>query len=69
MGNRLFSADKGVGVAVPVRVNIYEATDGNTYINYVKPSQQLAPFNNGQISEIGQMLDENLNKLTSMLAQ
>ncbi len=69
IGNKLFSADRGVGVAVPVRVNIYEATDGNTYINYVKPSQQLASFNNEQISKIGQMLDENLAKLTSMLAQ
>ena len=69
IGNKLFSADKGVGVAVPVRVNIYEAADGNTYINYVNPSQQLASFDNQQISKIGQMLDQKLNKLTSMLAK
>lgn len=69
IGNKLFSADKGVGVAVPVRVNIYEASDGNTYINYVKPSQQLASFDNQQISKIGQMLNQKLNKLTSMLAK
>lgn len=69
IGNKLFSADKGVGIAVPVRVNIYEAADGNTYINYVKPSQQLASFDNQQISKIGQMLDKKLNKLTSMLAK
>ncbi|MCF7805340.1 MAG: DUF302 domain-containing protein [Candidatus Marinimicrobia bacterium] len=69
IGNKLFSADRGVGVAVPVRVNIYEASDGNTYINYVKPSQQLASFDNQQISKIGHKLDQKLNKLTSMLAK
>jgi len=68
IGNKLFSADRGVGAAVPVRVNIYEAKDGNTYINYVKPSQQLAPFQNEQIQEIGKKLDQKLQKLTSMLA-
>jgi len=69
IGNKLFSADRGVGVTVPVRVNIYESTDGNTYINYVKPSQQLAPFDNEQINKIGTMLDQNLNKMTSMLSK
>ncbi len=69
IGNKLFSADKGVGVAVPVRVNVYEASDGHTYINYVKPSQQLVSFDNQQISKIGQMLDQKLHKLTSMLAK
>jgi len=69
IGNKLFSADRGVGVAVPVRVNIYEAKDGHTYVSYVKPSQQLAPFSNEQITKIGQQLDQNLNNLTAMLAK
>jgi len=69
IGKKLFSADRGAGVAVPVRVNIYQNQDGTTYINYVKPSQQLAPFKNDAVSTIGQMLDNKLGKLTSMLAK
>ena len=69
IGNKLFSADRGVGVAVPVRVNIYEGTDGKTYINYVKPSDQLFSFKNDQIQKIAQNLDQKLSMLTGMLSK
>jgi uncharacterized protein (DUF302 family) len=69
VGNKLFSADRGVGVAVPVRLNIYEGTDGKTYVNYVKPSDQLATFKNDKIQIIAQKLDEKLEMLTGMLTK
>lgn len=69
VGNKLFSADRGTGLAVPVRLNIYEGTDGKTYLNYVKPSVQLASFNNKMINEIGGMLDQKLAMLTGMLSK
>ena len=69
IGKKLFSADQGVGVAVPIRVNIYEAADGHTYINYVKPSAQLAPFSNPKVGMIAKKLDEKLAKLTGMLSR
>lgn len=69
VGNKLFSADHGVGIAVPVRVNIFEGTDGNTYVNYVKPSFQLASFKNDKIQMIAQKLDEKLAMLTGMLSK
>ena len=69
VGKKLFSANKGVGVAVPIRVNIYQDNDGKTYVNYVKPSRQLAPFGNDKINMIAKMLDEKLQMLTSMLAK
>jgi len=69
IGKKLFSANKAVGVAVPIRVNIYEDNDGNTYVNYVKPSKQLAVFSDDEIKMIANMLDEKLQKLTSMLAK
>lgn len=69
VGKKLFSANKGVGVAVPIRVNVYEDNDGNTYVNYVKPSAQLAPFANKKITMIAKMLDDKLHMLTSMLAK
>ena len=58
-----------VGVAVPVRVNVYEDTDGKTYVNYVKPSDQLAPFKNDEITNTSKMLDEKLGMLTGMLSK
>jgi len=69
VGKKLFTADKGVGVAIPVRLNIYENTDGNTYVNYVKPSSQLSNFDNKKIQMIGGKLDEKLGMLTKMIAK
>ncbi len=69
IGNKLFSADHAVGIAVPVRLNIYEGTDGKTYINYVKPSDKLASFKNKEIQMIAQKLDQKLAMLTGMLSK
>lgn len=69
LGNKLFSADRGVGIAVPVRLNIYKGEDGKTYINYVKPSDQLASFTNENIQKIAQNLDKKLAMLTGMLSK
>ncbi len=69
IGNKLFSADRGVGIAIPVRLNIYEGSDGNTYVSYVKPTVQLASFKNEKVQKIAQMLDGKLGKLTGMLSK
>lgn len=69
IGNKLFSADHGVGLAVPVRLNVYEGTDGKTYVSYVKPSDQLDSFKNGNIQKIAQKLDQKLAMLTGMISK
>ncbi|NOZ12578.1 MAG: DUF302 domain-containing protein [Acidobacteria bacterium] len=69
IGKKLFSADHGVGVAVPIRINLYEGVDGKTHINYVKPSAQLRSFKGEAIGKIAAMLDMKLAKLTSMLSR
>ena len=69
VGHKLFAADRGVGVAVPIRVNIYEDTNGHTYVSYVKPSDQLAPFNNKKIDMIANMLDQKLGMMTGMISK
>jgi uncharacterized protein (DUF302 family) len=69
VGKKLFAINHGVGVAVPVRVNVYEDSDGITYVNYVKPSDQLAPFKNDEITNTSKMLDEKLGMLTGMLSK
>ncbi len=69
IGKKLFSADPAVGLAVPVRVNIYEARNGNTYVSYIKPSAQLAPYKNKKIQMIGMMLSKKLRKMTDMISK
>ncbi len=69
IGKQLFNANRGVGLAVPIRLNIYEGSDGKTYVNYVKPSEQLASFNSEAISKIAQMLDQKIGMLTGMISK
>ena len=69
VGNKLFSADRAVGAVVPIRVNIFEDTDGNTYVAYFPPSGKLSGLQNKKVDKVAQMLDQKLNKLTSMLGK
>jgi len=69
IGNKLFTANHGVGLVVPVRVNIYEGKDGKTYVNYVKPSFDLSSFKNKKINMIAEKLDKKLSMLTGMIAK
>lgn len=69
VGKKLFSANRGVGIAVPIRLNIYKNTDGKTYINFVNPSFQLRSFKNKRIQKIAMMLDQKLAKLTKMISK
>lgn len=69
VGKKLFTQDHAVGIAVPVRLNIYEGTDGKTYVNYFKPSEQFASFKNKKIQMIAKMLDKKMAMLTGMLSK
>jgi len=69
IGNKAFSANAGIGIAIPVRVFIFEDKAGKVNLSYVKPSRQFAPFQNKQITMIGQKMDEKLGALTGMLAK
>jgi len=67
VGKKLFSADAGAGVAVPVRINIYEDSNGQTWVAYLPPSKTLANFNNPKIDKVAHMLDQKLQKMTGMI--
>ena len=69
VGNKLFSANRAVGTVVPVRVNIFEDTDGQTYMAYFPPSGELSGLHSTKVDKVAQMLDQKLNKLTSMLGK
>ncbi len=67
VGKQLFSANPGVGVAVPIRINVYRDAQGGTMVSYVPPSELLASLHNPKVDKVAQMLDGKLHKLTGML--
>ncbi len=67
VGKKLFSANAGVGIAVPVRINVYKDAKGSTMVAYVPPSRVLAVYHNRMINKVAGMLDGKLKKMTGML--
>lgn len=68
VGKQLFSANPGVGLVVPVRVNVYRDAQGRTTVTYVPPSTLLKDYGSPEIDKVAQMLDMKLHKMVRMLA-
>ena len=69
VGKQVFEKDPGAGLYLPLRVFIYQGSDGKTYLSYDKPSALLKAFNNTAIDQTAGMLDQKLAALTQMVAQ
>jgi uncharacterized protein (DUF302 family) len=69
VGKDAFGADSGVGVVIPVRVNVFDDGHGNTIVSYVPPSYLLSNFGNPKVTGIAKMLDEKLQNLVGMLGK
>jgi uncharacterized protein (DUF302 family) len=69
VGKQVFEKDPAAGLYLPLRVYIYQSSDGKTYLSYDKPSALLKPFNNSSIDQTATMLDQKLDMLTHMVAQ
>lgn len=67
VGKDVFAADPGAGIALPVRVNVFDDGHGNTIVSYVPPSTVLAGFGNPKVTGIAKMLDGKLQGLVGML--
>ena len=67
VGKNLFSADPAAGIAVPIRINVFDDGQGNTFVTYVPPSHLLDKLGNKKVSKIAEMLDGKLENLVSML--
>jgi uncharacterized protein (DUF302 family) len=68
VGKEAFADNTAVGLAIPLRVNIYEEK-GAAYINYFTPSSELGYFNGAKVKMIGQELDKKIAMLTGMFAK
>ena len=69
VGKQVFEHNPAAGLYLPLRVYIYQGSDGKTYLSYDKPSTVLKGFNNSNIDQTGAMLDQKLDSLTHMVAQ
>lgn len=69
VGKQLFEQDHAVGLYVPLRISVYEDTDGKTYVEFDKPSALLAQFKNEKVGMIAQMLDQKIEGLATMAAR
>jgi len=69
VGKKVFDQNAAAGLYLPLRVYIYQGSDGKAYLSYDKPSVVLKPFNNSHIDETAGMLDQKLDMLTHMVAQ
>ncbi len=65
VGKDAFTDNKAVGLAIPIRLNVYE-DKGVTYINYFTPSSELGNFKGDKVKMIGQELDKKIAMLTGM---
>lgn len=68
VGKEAFTDNKSVGLAIPLRVNVYEE-NGVTYINYFTPSSELGNFKGEKVKMIGQEMDKKIAMLTGMFAK
>ncbi|CAN5225396.1 hypothetical protein BH20BAC1_BH20BAC1_13230 [soil metagenome] len=68
VGKQAFSGNMAVGLAIPLRVNVYEE-NGTTYINYFTPSSELGNFKGDKVKMIGQELDKKISMLTTMVTK
>jgi uncharacterized protein (DUF302 family) len=68
VGKEAFTENKAVGLAIPLRVNVYEEK-GTTYINYFTPSSELGYFKGDKVKMIGGQLDKKIEMLTGMFSK
>ncbi len=68
VGKDAFTDNMAVGLAIPLRVNVYEEK-GTTYINYFTPSSELGYFKGAKVKMIGQELDKKIAMLTGMFSK
>lgn len=62
-GKTLFETDPAAGIAIPLRLYVYERADGKTVVTYYKPSAAFAPFKHPELDKLGKTLDGMLEAI------
>ncbi|MBI3809023.1 MAG: DUF302 domain-containing protein [Nitrospirae bacterium] len=56
-GKILFENEPAAGIAIPLRLYVYERADGKTIVTYYMPSAAFAPFKHPELDKLGKTLD------------
>ncbi|MBI5410830.1 MAG: DUF302 domain-containing protein [Nitrospirae bacterium] len=56
-GKTLFENEPAAGIAIPLRLYVYERADGKTVVTYYKLSAAFAPFKHPEMDKLGKTLD------------
>ncbi len=59
---RVWSACKPAGLDIPIRIHVYEDTDG-LKVTCRMPGETFAPYDSAELSEIGEELDVIFNNI------
>lgn len=62
-GKILFENEPAAGIAIPLRLYVYEGADGKTVVTYYKPSAAFAPFKHPELDKLGKTLDGILQNI------
>ncbi len=58
-----------IALEMPMRIYIFERSDGKTVVSYRKVSGYFASYGNDQLKQAGQMMDMMLEQIASQAAQ
>ncbi|WP_447973858.1 DUF302 domain-containing protein [Nitrospira sp. Kam-Ns4a] len=56
-GRALFETNPAAGIAILLRLYVYERADGKTVVTYYKPSAAFAPFRHPELDKLGETQD------------
>jgi len=59
----LMTEDPGLGITLPVRIQVYESTGPVTFVSYQNPCPDLEAYQKERVRALGQQIDEKLSAL------
>ncbi|MBI3328558.1 MAG: DUF302 domain-containing protein [Nitrospinae bacterium] len=62
---KVMSTDPDVGLEMPLKIYVYERTDGKTVVSYYKPSAGFGRYGKDELKMMGQMMDKMLDEMVA----
>jgi len=62
---KIMSTDPEVGLEMPMKLYVYERTDGKTVVSYYKPSAGFGRYGKDELKMMGQMMDKMYDEIVA----
>jgi len=62
---KIMSTDPEVGLEMPMKLYVYERTDGKTVVSYYKPSAGFGRYGKDELKMMGQMMDKMYDEIVT----